>query len=110
MYATVAIKLYRIADARSAIVDFAKLQNPQDSAGLSELAGLLLEQSDAPAVLAAMSSALDAAAISPDTDALLAELALDANDAQRAERYAQQALDRDPKPRWWRCAATSTRA
>jgi tetratricopeptide (TPR) repeat protein len=97
MYATVAIKLYRIADARSAIVDFAKTQGPADSAGLSELAGLLLEQSDAPAVLAAMSSALDPAAISPDTDALLAELALDANDAQRAELYARHALDRDPK-------------
>jgi len=97
MYATVAIKLYKIADARSAIVDFAKLQNAQDSSGLSELAGLLLMQSDPPAVLAAMSGALDPATISPDTDALLAELALDANDAQRAERYAQMALDRDPK-------------
>ncbi len=97
MYATVAIKLYRIADARVGIVDFAKTQHGGDSAGLSELAGLLLEQSDAPAVLAAMSSALDPAAISPDTVALLAELALDANDARRAELYAQQALDRDPK-------------
>ena len=97
MYATVAIKLYRIADARSAIVDFAKTQNAADSAGLSELAGLLLEQSDASAVLAAMSSALDSGAISPETDALLAELALAGNDAQRATRYAQQALERDPK-------------
>jgi tetratricopeptide (TPR) repeat protein len=97
MYATVAIKQYKIADARSAIGEFAKLQDPQDSSALSELAGLLLEQSDAPAVLAAMSGALDPATISPDTDALLAELALDANDAQRAERYAQMALDRDPK-------------
>jgi tetratricopeptide (TPR) repeat protein len=97
MYATVAIKLYRIADARTAIVDFAKTLNASDSAGLSELAGLLLEQSDASAVLAAMSSALDSAAISPDTDALLAELALAGNDAQRATRYAEQALERDPK-------------
>lgn len=96
MYAVVAIKLYRIADARSAIVDFAKTQTAQDPSGLSELAGLLLEQSDAPAVLAAMSGALDPAAVSPETDALLAELALDANDAQRARIYAQQALDRDP--------------
>ena len=97
MYATVAIKLYRIADARSAIVDFAKAQNAADPAGLSELAGLLLEQSDASAVLTAMSSALDPGAISPETDALLAELALAGNDAQRATRYAQQALERDPK-------------
>lgn len=96
MYAVVAIKLYRIADARSAIVDFAKTQTAQDPSGLSELAGLLLEQSDAPAVLAAMSGALDPAAVSPDTDALLAELALDANDAQRAQNYAQEALNRDP--------------
>jgi Flp pilus assembly protein TadD len=97
MYATVAIKQYKIADARSAIGEFAKLQDPKDSSALSELAGLLLEQSDAPAVLAAMSGALDPATTSPDTNALLAELALDANDAQRAERYAQLALDRDPK-------------
>ncbi|HEV7443700.1 MAG TPA: tetratricopeptide repeat protein [Steroidobacteraceae bacterium] len=96
-YATVAIKLYRITDARSAIVDFTKAQGTPDAAGLTELAGLLLEQSDAPAVLAAMSGALDASAISPDADALLAELALDGNDAQRASRYAQQALERDPK-------------
>jgi tetratricopeptide (TPR) repeat protein len=97
MYATVAIKLYRIADARSAIIDYAKAQGAAEPTALSELAGLMLEKSDAPAVLAAMSGALDPAEISPDTDALLAELALDANDAQRAARYAQRALDRDPK-------------
>ena len=97
MYATVAIKLYRISDARSAIVDFSKPPNTQDAAGLTELAGLMLEQSDPPAVLAAMSSAVDAAVSPPETQALLAELALDANDAQRAERYAQDALNRDPK-------------
>jgi tetratricopeptide (TPR) repeat protein len=97
LYAAVAIKLYRIADARSAIVDFAKTQTGQDSTGLSELAGLMLEQSDAPAVLAAMSSALDPATMSADTLALLSELALDASDAQRAEHYAEQALERDPK-------------
>jgi tetratricopeptide (TPR) repeat protein len=97
MYATVAVKLYRIPDARAAIMDFAKTPKGTEAADLSELAGLLLEQSDAPAVLAAMGGALDPGAISPDTDALLAELALNANDAQRAERYAQQALDKDPK-------------
>jgi len=94
MYATVAIKLYKIADARAAIAEFAKTQ---DAAGLSELAGLMLEQSDPPAVLAAMSGGLDSANITPDTTALLAELALAANDAQRAERYARQSLEHDPK-------------
>ena len=132
MYATVAIKLYRISEARAGIIDFVKAprKGPGTSAGsggaagapsgggagaassaapsalaratdeavdLSELAGLMLGQSDAPAVLAAMSSALDPTTVSPDTDALLAELALDANDAQRAQKYAEEALARDPK-------------
>src|SRR5262249_22381000 len=44
MYATVAIKLYRIPDARAAIIDFAKAQRAADSSELGELAGLLLEQ------------------------------------------------------------------
>lgn len=94
MYATVAIKLYRIADARAAIAEYAKTQ---DAAGLSELAGLLLEQSDPPAVLTAMSGGLESVSITPETNTLLAELALAANDAQRAERYARAALEHDPK-------------
>jgi tetratricopeptide (TPR) repeat protein len=97
MYATVAVKLYRITDARTGVADFAKALTIQESAGLTELAGLLLEQSDASAVLAAMSSALDTPNMTPETESLLAELALDANDAQRAERYAEQALEHDPQ-------------
>ena len=97
MYAAVAIKLFRIPDAKAGIADFAKTQGGADGAGLTELAGLLLEQSDAPAVFEAMSSALDPAMLSPQIDSLLAELALDANDAQRAEHYAEQALQADPK-------------
>src|SRR5260370_36756937 len=37
------------------------------------------------------------ASMTPVDEALLAELALAANDAQRAARYAQQALERDPQ-------------
>src|SRR6202035_4205931 len=58
---------------------------------------LLLEESDAPAVLMAMSGALEPTANSPDTLTLLGELALAAYDGQRAAGYAQQALERDPK-------------
>jgi tetratricopeptide (TPR) repeat protein len=107
IYATVAIKLYRINDARSAILDFnsrgSGAQGKDDnagkdnSAGLSELAGLLLEQSDPAAVLAAMGAALDSTTVSADTDTLLAEIALSAGDAARAQRYATQALAADPK-------------
>ncbi len=133
-YATVAVRLYHLAEARSAITDFshsppppaathpeapkgtgkkdseAPADNPADSTGksgdgkdetplmtsLTALTALLLEQSDASTVLAAMSSTLESTP-SPEAIALLSELSLSAYDSQRAERYAQQALQRDPK-------------
>ena len=64
---------------------------------MTELTALLLEESDAPSVLMAMSGALEPTANSPDTLTLLGELALAAYDGQRAAGYAQQALERDPK-------------
>ena len=64
---------------------------------MTELTALLLEESDAPAVLMAMSGALEPTANSPDTLTLLGELALAAYDGERAAGYAQQALQRDPK-------------
>jgi len=64
---------------------------------MTELTALLLEESDAPAVLMAISGALEPTANSPDTLTLLGELALAAYDGERAAGYAQQALQRDPK-------------
>ena len=64
---------------------------------MTELTALLLEESDAPAVLLAMSGALEPAASSPETLTLLGELSLAAYDGQRAQAYAQQALQRDAK-------------
>jgi predicted Zn-dependent protease len=64
---------------------------------MTELTALLLEESDAPAVLLAMSGALEPAASSPETFTLLGELSLAAYDGQRAQAYAQQALQRDAK-------------
>ena len=130
LYAAVALKLYRTADARSAINDFwraeeqleagsatapqaspvpgapapglalpGRARTPQQRASrsMSELTALLLEESDAPAVLTAMSGALEPSASSPDTFTLLGELALAAYDGQRAQGYAQRALQLDPK-------------
>lgn len=131
MYAVIALKLYHIAEARTAINDFvhapvtprpvAKSAKGEDSeessagnktadianalahkdgpgdAGLVALTALLLENSDAPTVLAAMSNTLEGAENAPDSLSLLGDLALSAYDAQRAERYAKQALERDPK-------------
>ena len=64
---------------------------------MTELTALLLEESDASAVLTAMSGALEPTANSPETLILLGELALAAYDGQRAQTYAQRALQRDPK-------------
>jgi tetratricopeptide (TPR) repeat protein len=120
LYAAVALKLYRTADARSAIHDFWHLEEQQDAApaapapaapdtpapprgaaraskSMTELTALLLEESDAPAVLIAMSGALEPSANSPETLTLLGELALAAYDGQRAQNYAQRALQLDPK-------------
>jgi tetratricopeptide (TPR) repeat protein len=133
LYAAVALKLYRTAEARQAIHDFwrteeqdaapgssapgappvAPGQTPgasppsppatpshgQDRAArsMTELTALLLEESDASAVLTAMSGALEPTANSPETLILLGELALAAYDGQRAQTYAQRALQYDPK-------------
>jgi predicted Zn-dependent protease len=132
LYAAVALKLYRTADARAAINDFwhaeeqldaaaavpgapqasplpgasapgsplaGRTRTPQQRAtkSMTELTALLLEESDGPAVLSAMSGALEPSANSPDTFTLLGELALAGYDGQRAQSYAQRALQLDPK-------------
>jgi tetratricopeptide (TPR) repeat protein len=126
LYAAVALKLYRTQEARAAIRDFWRAEEQQESAAaaappsvaappsavappsaavrrgraeksMTELTALLLEESDASAVLTAMSGALEPTATSPQTLALLGELALAAYDGQRAQTYALRALQQDPK-------------
>jgi tetratricopeptide (TPR) repeat protein len=125
LYAAVALKLYRTADARVAIHDFWRAEELQDAVratppgtqpgtpggaalsahgqqqraarSMGELTALLLEESDAPAVLTAMSGALEPTANSPETLTLLGELALAAYDGKRAQTYAQRALLLAPK-------------
>jgi predicted Zn-dependent protease len=126
LYAAVALKLYRTADARVAIKDFwhseqqnqLAAQNALGSAAsgkpadkpvapthvfdyaansMTQLTALLLEESDAPAVLNALTAALEPGANSPQTLTLLGELSLEAYDGQRAEGYAQRALLLEPK-------------
>ena len=119
LYAAIALKLYRTADARAAIHEFWRVEEQSNAAPLpkadgaaasvphhpeertarsmTELTALLLEESDASAVLIAMSGALEPGANSSDTLTLLGELALAAYDGQRATRYAQQALQHDPQ-------------
>lgn len=127
LYAAVALKLYRTTEARQAIHDFWRTEQQHDAApgsapgassaapaqtpeatppshaqdraarSMTELTALLLEESDASAVLTAMSGALEPTANSPETLILLGELALAAYDGQRAQAYAQRALQQDPK-------------
>ena len=134
LYAAVALKLYRMPEARAAILEFSR-EKPtpgggppipgsasipaspptpgsapipaspstpstpasplREPSGLATLAALLLEHSDASAVLAVMGGALDSDNPSPDTLALLAELSLDSFDSKRAQRYAEEALQSD---------------
>ena len=129
LYAAVALKLYHTNEARAAIHDFWNAEQQQSTApaspvpppaqggapgvprpaparaadhtskSMTELTALLLEESDASAVLISMSGALEATAQadSPDTLVLLGELALAAYDGQRAQNYAQRALQHEPK-------------
>jgi predicted Zn-dependent protease len=139
VFATVALKLYRIPEARTAIATVLKAGDDKETpakpparkstpngspkskpqadestapsrdsevsqaiaakdpdARLAELTALLLEQADAPAVLAAVSGAVDTSSASPAALAVLAELALEAYDVKRAEQYANLALKKDP--------------
>ncbi|MGH8268337.1 MAG: tetratricopeptide repeat protein, partial [Steroidobacteraceae bacterium] len=119
LYALVALKLYRTADARTGIRDYCRADlaehtpasTPAPQTGtaplparsdrqirsLNELISLLLEESDASAVLAAVSGVPEPIASSPQTLVLFGELALAAYDGKRAQEYAQRALAQEPK-------------
>ncbi|HWG00206.1 MAG TPA: tetratricopeptide repeat protein [Steroidobacteraceae bacterium] len=115
MYATVALKLYRIADARAAVKDFLSVPPARPPAivqraghrpavkpaatadsGLADLTTLLLEECDPPEVFAALNGVIDTAGASPARLTLLGELALEAYDARAAQSYAQQAVRESP--------------
>ena len=115
MYATVALKLYRIADARDAVKAFLSAPPPPrrhgaagahgegaaaaagEDSGVADLTTLLLEESDPPEVFAALNGVIDTADASSERLTLLGELALEAYDANSAERYAMRAVRESPK-------------
>jgi tetratricopeptide (TPR) repeat protein len=118
LYAVVALKLYRTADARAAVGDYCRAAlaetapeaappargarrplrgHDRGMRALADLISLLLEETDAPAVLAAMSAVPEPTAREPQALALFGELALTAYDGKRAEEFAQRSLAQDPK-------------
>jgi predicted Zn-dependent protease len=94
-YAAIALKLYKIPAARAAVATVVQAAGANADARIAALTATLLEEAEAPAVLAALSGPVEPKA-SPATLALLAELALEAFDTERAAAYARQALMRDP--------------
>jgi tetratricopeptide (TPR) repeat protein len=116
VYATIALKLYHIADARAGVKAYLSARPSRergpatsrrtktagagaaaDDAALANLTTLLLEECEPPEVYAALRGVADSAHASPTRLALLGELALEAYDAHAAERYARRALSESPK-------------
>ena len=108
MYATVALKLYRIADAREAVKAYFNEAAPLKGGagaksaagadrGLADLVTLLLEECEPPEVFAALHGVVDTAGAPPARLTLLGELAFEAYDARAAQGYALRALRRSPK-------------
>jgi predicted Zn-dependent protease len=117
LYATVALKLYRIADARAAVKAYfsapaAPVHGPRvrrstagrspaaanaGDGGLADLTTLLLEECEPPEVFAALNGVVDTTEASPARLTLLGELALEAYDAHAAARYAARAVRESPE-------------
>jgi predicted Zn-dependent protease len=69
---------------------------PAGDPGLITLTALLVQNSEAGTVLAAVSGPLESAKNVPEALSMLGDLCLSAYDANRAESYARQALEKDP--------------
>ena len=96
IYATVALKLYRITEARAALATVLKEKSAESDARLAELAQLFLQEADASATFAAINGSLDTGTASAGALSLVAELALEAYDTKRAEQLTALALKQDP--------------
>jgi Flp pilus assembly protein TadD len=94
-YAAIAVKLYKIPAAIAAAQTVVQAAGANANERIGQLATALLEEAEAPAVLAVISAAVGPKP-SPETLTLLAQLSLEAYDPERAQRYAQQAYELEP--------------
>jgi predicted Zn-dependent protease len=97
LYAAVALKLYRIPEARNAVGSVMRTAEGEPDEKIAGITAALLEEAEAPAVLAAVGGAVDDDSASAPVLSLMAELALEAYDVKRAEQYARAALKKDEK-------------
>lgn len=93
--AAIALKLYKIPAARAAIATALTAAGAKADSRIVELTTALLEEAEAPAVLAVMSEEVGPKA-SAETLTVLGALALDGYDAERAARYIHELLERNP--------------
>ncbi len=97
VYATVALKLYHVPEARDAIAAALATDARATDRDLIGSMQVLAEQSDATAAFAALDPVIDTPQRSAAVLTALGDLAVEAYDFKRAERLVQEALQRDPK-------------
>ena len=97
VYATVALKLYHVPEARAAIATALAADTRASDQDLVGSMQVLAEQSDATAAFAALSGVIDTPQRSATVLTALGDLAIQAYDFKRADQLVQEALQRDPK-------------
>jgi tetratricopeptide (TPR) repeat protein len=97
IYATIALKLYRVPEARTGIST--ALANDTKAADRDLIGSMqvLADQSDATAAFAALDPVIDTPQRSAAVLTALGAMAVEAYDFQRADHLVQEALQRDPK-------------
>ncbi len=96
-YATIALKLYHVPEARAALTTALAADAHASDADLVAALQVLATQSDANATFGALAPVLDTPQRSAAVLTALGELAVDAYDFKRAQHLTEEALQRDPK-------------
>jgi tetratricopeptide (TPR) repeat protein len=97
VYATIALKLYHVPEARAAITTALAADAQASDAALTGAMQVLADQSDAATAFAALDPVLDTPQRSAPVLTALGELAVEAYDFTRAQHLVDEALQRDPK-------------
>jgi tetratricopeptide (TPR) repeat protein len=97
VYATIALKLYHVPEARAAITTALAADAHATDAALTGAMQVLADQSDAATAFAALNPVVDTPQRSAAVLTALGELAVEAYDFTRAQHLVDEALQRDPK-------------
>ncbi len=96
-YATIALKLYRLPEARAALTTALGADTQASDTDLVSAMQVLATQSDSTATFLVLAPLLDTPQRSAAVLTALGELAVDAYDFKRAQHLVAEALQRDPK-------------